>query len=258
MKRFLTAILSLLLIVSLTCVAFAASTDQSGDRVYVVDQADLLSESEEAELERMAEEISQKQKCDVVILTVPSTGLKSLRDFADDYYDQHGYGYGKDQSGILFLLSMEKRDWYMSACGEGSKIFTDSKIDEIFDECATDISNGNYARGFRTFLEKSEAVIKFYRRWIVRNTLLSLIIGFLLAFIFSGNLRSQLKSVRMKYNASNYRRPDSMHLETNRDVYLFTNTTSRVIETQQRSGGGGSSSHTSSSGVTHTGHGGKF
>ncbi len=258
MKRFLTLILSLLLIVSLAGVTFAANADGNSDRLYVIDQADVISESDEAELARMAKEISQRQKCDVVILTVSSTGNKSLRDFADDFYDLNGYGYGKDRSGILYMFSMDDRESYMSACGEGSKIFTDSKMDEIFDLCATDISSGNYAKGFRTLLQESDAAIKSYRKWIVRNTILSVIIGFLLAFIFSGKLRSQLKSVRMKYNATNYRRPDSMHLETNRDVYLYTNTTSRVIETQQRSGGGGSTSHTSSSGVTHTGHSRKF
>ena len=49
-----------------------------------------------------------------------------------------------------------------------------------------------------------------------------------------------------------------MHLDRNRDIYLYANVTSRVIETNRGSGGGGSSVHISSSGATHGGGGGKF
>ena len=74
MKRLLTLILSLLLIVCLAGNAFATDdgavlTVGATDAAYVVDNADLLTDSEEAELTRLAEEISQRQHCDVVILT---------------------------------------------------------------------------------------------------------------------------------------------------------------------------------------------
>lgn len=261
MKRFLTAFLSLLLIVCLTATAFATNDTTESERLYVIDHAELLTDAEEEELARMAREISQRQQCDVVILTERSTGSKSPSEYADDYFDSNGYGNGKQRSGLLFLLSMQERDWYMSTRGKGIDIFTDDKIDVIWDQCATSISNGNYANGFRTFLQACDTAIQDYQKSVrtrlVKVTLLSLLIGFLAAFLFSGSLRAQLKSVHMKYNATNYRRPDSMHLERNRDVYLYANTTSRVIETNNRSSGG-SSTHTSSSGATHGGHGGKF
>lgn len=288
MKRLLTLTLSLLLIICLTGNVFATDdgtilTIGATDAAYIVDNADLLTESEEAELTRLAEEISQRQHCDVVILTENSIGSATAEAYADDYFDYNGYGYGAEHSGILFLLSMEKRDFAISTKGEAIQAFTDDGLNYLWSKCKSAISDGNYASGFRSYLKTADTMLSSYngtlsdkeqevfqkdfnkflgvktRPSVVKTTVIALIVGFLLAFLFSASLKSQLKSVRMKYNATNYRRPDSMHLNMNRDVYLYANTTSRVIETTQRSsGGGGSSTHTSSSGATHGGISGKF
>lgn len=287
MKRILTLILSLLLIVCLAGNAFATDdgavlTVGATDAAYVVDNADLLTDSEEAELTRLAEEISQRQHCDVVILTENAIGGSTAESYADDYFDYNGYGYGADRSGILLLLSMEYRDFAISTKGDAIQAFTDDGLNYLWSKCKPGISDGKYADGFRSYLKMADTMLSSYngtlsdkeqeafqkdfnkflgikgRPSVVKTTVIALIVGFLLAFLFSGSLKSQLKSVRMKYNASNYRRPDSMHLNLNRDVYLYANTTSRVIETQRASGGGGSSTHTSSSGSTHGGISGKF
>ena len=54
--------------------------------------------------------------------------------YADDYYDYNGYGAGADNDGILLLLSMEDRDWWISTTGYGIDAFTDYGIDVIGDE----------------------------------------------------------------------------------------------------------------------------
>lgn len=304
MKRIITLFLSLLLLACLPLSVFATENDTvltvgSSNAAYVVDDADLLSASEASELSSIAEEISRRQQCDVVILTVDSLGGKSATAYADDYFDYNGYGYGADRSGILFLLSMEERDWWMSTRGSAIQAFTDDGIQYLFSKCKSNISNGSYAAGFRNYLNTADTMLSAYngtlsdaelrefqqdfdrylgisddgqgsdysgitrtksKPSVVKTTVVALIIGFLIAFIISSSLRAQLKTVHMKYNATNYKRPNSMHLDRNRDVYLYANTTSRVIETQRSSGGshGGSSTHVSSSGATHGGGGGKF
>ena len=294
MKRFLPLLLSLLLLACFPLNAFAEdglSIQITGvdDSSYVVDNGHLLSEGEKNELTQIAEEISRRQQCDVVILTENSLDGNSPEAYADDYFDYNGYGYGPDRSGILFLLSMEERDWYISTRGDAIQAFTDDGIDYLWSKCSSNISGGRYADGFLSYLNTADTMLSAYngtlseealrafqddfnaftgngndsppvreKPSVVKTTIIALVVGFLLAFIGSASLKSQLKSVRMKYNATNYRRGDSMYLNTNRDIYLYTNTTSRVIETQQRTGGGGSSTHISSSGASHGGHGGKF
>ena len=146
MKRIITLFLSLLLLACLPLSVFATENDTvltvgSSNAAYVVDDADLLSASEASELSSIAEEISRRQQCDVVILTVDSLGGKSATAYADDYFDYNGYGYGADRSGILFLLSMEERDWWMSTRGSAIQAFTDDGIQYLFSKCKSNISN---------------------------------------------------------------------------------------------------------------------
>ena len=53
----------------------------------LVDEADLLTPAEEAELVAKLDSISKRQQFDIVVLTVNSIGGKSPDAFADDYYD---------------------------------------------------------------------------------------------------------------------------------------------------------------------------
>ena len=101
----------------------------------------------------------------------------------------------------------------------------------------------------------------------VTITILALIAGFVLSMVPMATLKSQIQNVQRRTSAGDYLRKDSFDLSVNQDNYLYSNVTSRLIETQSRSssggghiglGGGGSSTHTHSSGSTFGGHGGKF
>ncbi len=287
MKRILPILLCLLLVLSLSMTVWAEDSltiqiTSTGENSYVVDNGELLSDSEEQQLNTLAQQISQKQGNDVVLLTVDGLDGKTAMEYADDYFDYNGYGQGADRSGLLLLLSMEDRDWWISTRGNAIQAFTDDGIQYAFSKAKDRISNGDYSRGFQDFLSVVDTMLSAYngtlseeeleafqadfdsfrgvrqKPGIIKTTLIALVVGFLIAFIPSAGLRSQLKSVRANYDATNYRRPDSMHLDRNRDIYLYANTPSRVIETQRSGGGGGSSTHVSSSGATHGGGGGKF
>ena len=287
MKRFFSLFMVLLLVSALTLAVNAEDgltlqITGTADAVRVVDHADLLSEREEQALLELADEISQRQQCDVVVLTENIISPKTPMEYADDYFDYNGYGYGADRSGILLLLSMEDRDWWISTRGSAIQAFTDNGIQYLFSKCKSDISDGDYYDGFERYLNCADTMLSAYngtlsddelaelqddfndfmgvrkKPGIGKTVLFALIIGFVLAFIPSSLLRSELKSVRNNYSAGNYKRSNSFHLDRNRDIYLYANTTSRVIETNRSSGGGGSSTHISSSGATHGGGGGKF
>ena len=298
MKRFLTLFLSVLLIGCLSLSVFAEDgltiqiVGTENDAAYVIDNANILSDSEEAELNRLAEEISLRQSCNVRILTENSIGTSTPDEYAESCYESRGFGYGEERSGILFLLSMEQRDWCLYRQGETARqAISFDETEYLWSKCSANISGGNYFAGFRSYLSTADTMLSAYhgtldeaaqkayqegfeaflqsseepspsrtvrqRPGVVKTTVIALIVGFLLAFLFSGSLRSQLKSVRMKYNAASYRRPDSMHLDVNRDIYLYANTTSRVIA-PQRAGGSEGSSHVTTSTGTHDSTSGKF
>ena len=115
----------------------------------VIDDARLLTDSEKSELLSLVNEISERQGVDIVIVTVDSLGGKSARAFADDYYDYNGYG----KDGVLLLLAMNSREWYISTSGYGITALTDAGIDYISDRFLGDLSAGNYASAFTTYAE---------------------------------------------------------------------------------------------------------
>ena len=118
MKRLMLTFLSIVLIVLLAAPVFAAPSR-------LVDDADLLSTTEEEIIAAKLDEVSQKWSMDVVIVTVDSIGDAAPNAYADDYYDYNGYGFGANHDGILLLISMEERDLTISTTGRlsNSKTF---------------------------------------------------------------------------------------------------------------------------------------
>ncbi len=248
MKRILSFMTCLLLSIVSLMVTVSASPD------LLVDNADLLTVSEEGEIRAMLDTISETYQMDVVIVTTESTYDKSPRAYADDYYDYNGYSC----DGVLLLISMEDRDWWISTTGRAIDAFSDSAIDSIGELMLNDLSNGWYADAFETFAEKCEYYINgeingFPFRFGY-NLIVALIIGLVTALIVTLVMRGQLKSVRRQAAASNYVKANSLKLTRSHELFLYRN----VSRVRKASSSSGSSTHSSSSGRSHGGGGGKF
>ena len=264
-KRILTGLLAFLVCLLLVLPASAETIPDTQLLPLVVDDADLLTDSEEITLLAQLEEISQRLAFDVVVVTTESTGTKSVAAYADDFYDYNGYGYGADADGILLLISMAERDWYISTCGYGITAFTDEGIQYIGDEINGDLGDGNYAAAFERFGELCDEFVQDAYNgnvYVPRKKLpwtripISLLIGAVIALIPLLVMKGKLKSVRHQAAASNYVRQGSFQLTQQRDIYLYRNVSRRAKP--KNNGGGGSSTHRSSSGRSHGGGGGKF
>ena len=260
-KRIVCFIFAVALLIVFVIPSFADTSKK-----YVVDNANLLSESEESALENKLKEISERQKCDVVVLTVNSLGSKDATQYADDYYDYNGYGYGTNHDGILLLISMKDRDWAVSTCGFGIKAFTDDGIEYLSDQFMSDLSDGNYANAFNIYAEKCDDFIQQakngrpYNSYNLPRKPLSLvwipvciILGFVIATLIVSYMKRKLKSVRMQAGAGAYVRDGSMRITDSRDIFLYSSVTRTAIPKSN-----GSSTHSSSSGRTHGGSRGKF
>ena len=265
-KRILTVLFALLLCMVVVIPTFAAS-----DLPRLVDNADLLTDSEESTLLSKLNEISERQQADVVVVTVDTLDGKTPMDYADDFYDYNGYGFGADKDGVLLLVSMEDRDWWMSTTGYGITAITDAGIEYISEKFLSDLSDGDYADAFTTYAELCDDFFTQARSGqpydtghmpkqpfnIARNLLIALIVGFVIALIATGVMKGKLKTVRFQSAASNYVKANSMNVTESRDMFLYTHVDRRA-KPKDTDSSSGSSTHTSSSGSTHGGGGGKF
>ena len=269
------ALVALVLAAALAVPAFAVEGGFADLYYRMFDDAEVLTEDEDNELEDALEELSLRQSFDVTIATIESmesVGADSMEQFADDLYDYCQYGYGPDMDGVLLLVSVGDRKWHISTCGYGITAFTDAGIQYLGEQMTPDMADGDYAAAFRTFIQWTDAYVTAAREghpYDVDNMPkepfsivylgVALVIGLITALIVTGVMKSRLKSVAPQRDATSYVRQGSMKLTNQRDLYLYRDVhrTERPKESSS-SDSGGSSTHTSSSGTTHGGGGGSF
>lgn len=239
----------------------------------LVDDADLLSDSEEQELLASLDAISERQQVDVVVVTKDSLDGKTPMAYADDFYDDNGYGFGAACDGVLLLVSMEDRDWWISTTGYGITAFTDAGMDALSQKFLPYLSDGDYAEAFSVFAGQCDDYITqaktgnpydvgnlpkdpFNVAW---NLFFAFAVGLIVAAIVTGSMKRKLKSVRYNRGAGNYVRQNSLQVIRSNDQFLYTHVDRSVPKQESTaSSSGGSTTHTSSSGTTHGGSGGKF
>lgn len=236
MKKWLCVCLAAVVMAALTTTAFAVKSA-------VVDEADLLSSKEESLLEDELCQVSQKHDIDIVVLTVDSLDGKSSMAYADDYYDYNGYG----DDGVLLLVCMHSRQWWISTSG---KCISKLDADAFEDALITKLQTGAYYDAFSGFAEKCDAQMSVS----VGAVLVCVLIGAVIALIVVLVMKSKMKTVRSQSGADNYVADGSLKLTNQSDIFLYQTVTRRAKP--QNSGSGGS--HIGSSGRSHGGGGGRF
>lgn len=246
----------------------------------LADQEELLTTEEQEELLARLDEISERQQCDVVIVTVASIEGKTATEYADDYFDYQGYGYGEKSDGILLLVGMKERVWAISTHGSlGISAFTDAGLDYIKEDVQFQLKLDNYAKAFRTFASLCDQFLTAAHKgkpYDVGNLPIKHASPSILIFLFpigilimawkSRSKKRSLKSVVKKTGAISYKVPNSLHLWVDEDRITGSHVTKRKRNEESRDrggssgsgGSGGSTTHTSSSGRTHGGTSGTF
>lgn len=272
MKKF---IIALVLLCTLYLPALA-DTDR------VVDEANLLSSWEETQLQEKIDAIRDTYRMDVAIVTKDGIGYRSINVYAADYFEAHDYGMGLNKDGLIFLLDMGGREYFTATHGKAITVFTDYGLDTIHNRIVSFLSSGSYYSAFSRYLTQVEQYLADYQQGTIHDrpgygyannsnpktvqerfveiVPIIFIGAFVIALITTFCLKNQLKTVRKKQNASSYIQQGSFYLSRSQDIYLYTRTARRKIETNTGSGGfrGGSSTFRSSSGGSFGGRGGRF
>jgi len=234
------------------------------------DEPDLLTDSEETALIAKLEDIGAQHQMEVVVAAFETIGDYTPMEYADDFYDYNGYGYGENRDGLILIVVMDTSDWWISTCGEAIRVFTDAGIDYIGRQIVPYMSEGDFNTAFNEFADQCSAFMaqaKTGDPFDVHNLpkepfgvgmalVIALVAGLVIAAVYTASLRGQLKSVQAQRAAAGYVKNGSLQITNSRDFFLYRHVSRTVKESS--SSGGGSSTHRSSSGTTHGGGGGKF
>ena len=131
-----------------------------GGHARLDDMADLLTDGEEAVLLADLNEVSQRRQFDLAVVTASTLEGKSPMEYADDYYDDNGFGYGADRDGALLLVSMEDRELWISTCGYGITVLDDATIEQIGYDITPSLSDGEYLNACELFVEYCDGALE--------------------------------------------------------------------------------------------------
>ena len=276
MKKLISLLLCLVLLALLPFSVMAAENQ-------VIDEAGLLFESEIRSLNDQIHTIKDEYAFDIAIVTTWDLDGLSAQAYADNFYDEHGYGCGDDRTGVLLLVDMGSRQWYISTCGEAIFVLDDTVLEVIGEDLVSSLSSGDYYGGFEFFVYSIPKYIGVYQQGDAYNTLtpppgqpsgyveedvyypdnsyiksplIAIVIGFVASLITILIMLSTMNTAKAKHSAPDYVKQGSYHLNIQRDIFLYSRT-SRTRK-QQNTSSGGSSVHRSSGGVSHGGRGGRF
>ncbi len=283
MKKFKVIFMMLCL-----CAGLVTGLETSAETKYVYDQADLLTEDEEVELQSYAEVMKDVWEMNFMVVTTDTAEGKSSMEYADDFYDT----YFQDEDGMLYLIDMDNREIYLSTAGLAIRYLTDDRIESVLDEAFEAIANGDYYGTFTAFFDGTE---KYLNEGIpedqhnydtetgeidyyydseeeedlsspMRIDIIEFMFAIIAAIIPSG---ITVLIIKLIYRKKNYKKLEydaytdgEVKLTTQTDLLINQFVTHRRIPKNNGnsgSGGGGRSSvHRSSSGSSHGGGGRSF
>lgn len=273
-KFLLTTILAI-------CFFIMCGFDNNESNVY--DNADLLSDFQEEELQQECVRLGEKYKTEIIILTIDDAGYMTSERYAENFVIRNDIGYEEDRtdkSCILYLIDMDNREVYLYLGGI-TQYYLDSKWDTITDTSVSYLKAGNYYDACTKFLSDTEYYIEkkyndfeenYRTKWdnfdgnydefeeeyikepfwaFLKNPLYCFLIAAAVALISVAIMAHSNKS-RMTVTGNTYMDRNKFQFHRKSDHFIRTTTVKRKIE----SSGGSKSSH--SGGRSHGGGGKKF
>lgn len=267
MKKIFAFVAALLL-----CIAFPLAVLADTSTAKLIDSAGILSPADSEEVLSALEKVGNHYAVDIAVLTTNGLNGKSIRDFSDDYYDEHGYGTGSDHSGVLWVIDMESRESYVTTSGEGISAVTDYGKQLLADTVNPYMRSGDYKGAMLAYAETMDEYFAKERAGNPVDTyeeakrehktsagayagagVISAGIGFGISFGITGSMKKKLISVRKQASANAYADENGLNLKENTDRYLYHRVVAVPLPKNDGPRGGGSTVHTSSSGSTHGG-----
>ena len=243
----------------------------AADLYMVTDIADVLTDEELEDLNKRADEISKKYECDVAIVVVYGLDGDDPYEFNKYVYDEYNFGYGGGENSLIFLLSIEERDYWLEPYGAAISTFKGARLDVMLDDYMLPLlKNDDYYGAFNAYFDKAVEYLEMAKNGeisdidkvetgssiqkILFKLAIAILVPLLIAWIVCSIWKGQMKTAVPAKQADQYIPKDGFNLTNKEDKFLYRTTTRRKIETSSSSSRSSSSSGRSGS----SGRGGKF
>lgn len=248
----------------------------------VFDYADKLTDAEEDALRELIAETEKETRCDIVLVTlneslveyaaqyeaqigkVPTS--KCVMVYADNFYDEHKFGYNAPYGDGVLLLDNWYREadgWvynWLTTTGRAEDRYSTSMIDNVIDDVNVIVEDDPYA-AYVSYVENvrrdmtggsasSSSLGRLLQPYYI------LIAALVIAVIFLIVNWSSKKGKRTTTDRT-YVVGGNPTFRRKEDRFLYKNVTKRKIEKSSSGGGGGGGHHRSSGGHSHGGGGGR-
>ncbi len=239
----------------------------------IYDDADLLPDSEEAILKSQIDQFITTYDMDMVVVTTMINPYGSVEQFATRFYEDNGFGLNEHKDGILFVIDrhLGADDAYILTTGEALRVYSDDRIDAIFDDISdAKYNNEGYYGMIAAFIQSSSDFAKEGVPAVNKNTyidsngnmqykrtvpwLFLIIVSLVVASVTTFVLVKKNKMVKKATTAKAYLDQNSIQYGRKEDHFAHTHTSSSYVP---RNTGGSSSGGGRVGGTTsHGGHGG--
>lgn len=267
----ITSVLCAVILAVFGCVSVFAESQQK-----LIDDAGLLTSSEQADITQKLEEASEKTGWDMVIYTnYNGVDKYDMEKYTNEYYDNHGFGIGDKKSGIILNVDMSSREMYVITKGDVMYYVSDERNDRMLDAIQAELAGGDYYEAAETFVqytvdyfergkpeggtftnvkinEKKEHPVTYS---LIHYGIPSLIAGAIIALITVLIIHHKYKN-NGKENIYNLNENSKTTLTRKEDVFLTKSVSVTTI--QSSSSSGGSSSSRGGGGSSHGGGGRSF
>lgn len=222
----------------------------------VYDQASLFSLSQKEEMEQQIDLLSTKLQVDIIIVTTHDDQGKTSHEYAHDFYEEQGFGYGETLDGILFLLNMDEREVYIYTMDLMTDYFSNDRIEEVLDQVYPYLIDEKYGESVHVFLTEVERIMEagvdhyFAEDGSDQDVAIvedSSVVNELMTYFFvsiaiggvSVGIMSLSNKGRSSVNEGTYLEQNSFHVTSRSDRHYNTTVTQQKIERNTSNGGSG-------------------
>ena len=126
-------------------------------REYVVDTAGIVSAEDRAQIEKIGEELREKTKAEIVVVTVATLGDADIESYANKLFRSWGIGDAKQSNGVLLLIAKDDRKFRIEVGYGLEGEITDGRSGEILDKMKPYFRDEKYSEGVLNAYQKLAA-----------------------------------------------------------------------------------------------------